>query len=363
MRAGDHGTNPARPKPIPSGPATECDTRPMEVVEVRQLGEAHLALAHELVVRCESAVDPGTPPITLDEFRRLVEDDRTEANHHERHAVVDGDSVRAVAHLEFELDDENAHFSSTEIFGAAADPHAGRVALAEMCRIAGDDGRSTLLGWGPDERDEDAFWQSVGMTRAYTERISALDVLAVDAGLMDTWIERRADRAADMTMHRWTAACPDDLLETFAASRTLMNGAPMEDIEINDGVVDADDIREDEDALRSLGLIPMTVMAVAPDGRPAGHTQVHVNPLRPAASAQWDTAVDPTFRDRGIGRWLKAEMWRWLREEAPDVSRLTTGNAEVNDAMLSINIAMGFEHAATYGAWQAKIPEIVAALD
>ncbi len=335
----------------------------MDVVSARELNDRLFDQAHQLVARIEHELDPVPPPMTREEFRRFVDDDRMEANHHERHAVVDGDRVRAVMHIEFELDEENAHFASTEIYGAAADPQAGRVALRAACDIATADGRDTLLGWGHDDPAERTFWESLGMPRAYTERISALDVTAVDAALMDEWIAGRTQRAADMVVHRWVAACPDELLDTFAASRTLMNGAPMEDIDINDGEVDADDIREDEDALRSLGMTPMTVMAVAPDGRPAGHTQIHVNTHRPGASYQWDTAVDPAFRERGIGRWLKAELWRWVREVEPDVTRLTTGNAEVNDAMLSINVAMGFEPVFAYGAWQAKVPAIVEALD
>ncbi|MEM7143369.1 MAG: GNAT family N-acetyltransferase [Actinomycetota bacterium] len=335
----------------------------MDVVPAPDLDDSLFAQAHQLVARAEHALDPVPPPITAEEFRRFVDDDRMEANHHERHAVVDGDRVRALMHLEFELDDENAHFASTEIYGAADNPEAGRVALRAASEIATADGRDTLLGWGHDNPAERAFWESLGMARAYTERISALDTTAVDAELIDQWIARSRERAADMTLHRWVSACPDQLLDTFAASRTLMNGAPMEDIDINDGEVDADDIREDEDALRSLGMRPMTVMAVAPDGRPAGHTQIHVNTFRPGASYQWDTAVDPAFRERGIGRWLKAELWKWAREVEPDVTRLTTGNAEVNDAMLSINVAMGFEAVFSFGAWQAKIPAIVDALD
>jgi mycothiol synthase len=99
----------------------------------------------------------------------------------------------------------------------------------------------------------------------------------------------------------------------------------------------------------------MNLFAVDPDGGPVGHTTVHVNPRRPEASWQWDTVVLDRHRRRGIGRWLKAEMWRWLREAEPEVTRLRTGNAESNDAMLAINVAMGFREAAVYGAWQAPI--------
>lgn len=334
----------------------------MEVVPAAQLDEARFLDAHAVVARCEARIDPAVPPVTVEEFRRQVDDDRMDANEHQRHAVVDGTDVRAVLHLEFELDDANDHLASCEIFGAAADHEAGRAALCAALDIAAADGRTTLIGFEPDTVDGNAFWTDLGAPKVYDERVSALDVTAVDPGLMANWIERRTERAADLALHRWTGACPEALVETFAASRTLMNGAPMEGVDYRDVQVTVADVREDEDALRSLGLRAMNVMAVAPDGTPAGHTQVYVNPFRPAASAQWETAVDPGMRRRGVGRWLKAEMWRWLRSDEPEVTRLTTGNAEVNAAMLSLNVEMGYRAIASYGIWQRTIAEFRSAL-
>lgn len=106
----------------------------------------------------------------------------------------------------------------------------------------------------------------------------------------------------------------------------------------------------------------MTMLAVDLDGRAAAHTRVHVNPTRPTASYQWDTAVADRHRGRGIGKWIKAAMWRWLREAEPAATRLTTGNAPSNDAMLAINVAMGYEPLVEYGAWQAPTDEMRATL-
>ena len=69
--------------------------------------------------------------------------------------------------------------------------------------------------------------------------------------------------------------------------------------------------------------------------------------------------VHRDHRNRGLGRWLKAEMWRQLREQRPDVRTLDTGNAESNDAMLAINEAMGFKPHARLGIWQGSIESVL----
>lgn len=334
----------------------------MDVVPLVELDDTRFASALEVVQRDERNLDPAIPPMTDRELRLYAADDRTEGNRHFRAAVVDGGRVRAVAHLELDDDDNNRHFASAEVFGGSLDPDAGRAGIEWILDLAEADRRTSLMGWGPDTPVEHGFWTGLGAGKRYAERMSELDVTAVDAELMQHWIDQRTDRAADVELARWVDTCPDHLLDAWAVSRTAMNDAPKEGIEVNDWSISAADVREDEDARRALGTRVRNVFATDPRGAPVGHTSVHVNPFRPAASWQWDTVVLDHHRRRGIGRWLKAEMWQWLRETEPAVTRLRTGNAESNAAMLAINVAMGFREAAVLAAWQAPISAYRAAL-
>jgi len=327
----------------------------MKSVLLQDLDEALFESALLLQQREELKTDPDTPPITAEELRRAAVDDRTDGNIHERTAVVDGDQVRALTHLELENDEDNAHLASCEIYGADEDPGAAQVAIRHVLDTAIGDGRTSLIGWGPNTEGQHDFWSSIGAERKLLERVSALDVTAVDAALMASWIDQRTERAADVELVRWVGPTPDEHMDAWAVSRTAMNDAPKDDLDINDWEMDADDIREDEDARAALGTRLMHILGLDPDGRPVGHTSIHVNPFRPAASWQWDTVVLDAHRRRGIGRWLKAEMWQWLREAEPEVTRLCTGNAQSNDPMLSINVAMGFFPVAEFAAWQTPI--------
>lgn len=335
----------------------------MDVIPLLQATDDQFDQALALQQRTERSYDPTIRPTTATELRLYAAHDRTEANRHERFVLVDGDRVRALGHVEFELDEANAHLASTEIFGAAEDPEAGRGMLTAILDLVEADGRTSLLGWGPQLPAEGAFWESVGSTLAYHERISVLDVAAVDADLMAAWIAQREERAADVELVRFVDRCPDELMDAWTASRSAMSDAPTEDLDLNDGQYDEEDVRDDEAAHQALGHRMMHLLALTPQGEPCGHTTVLVNPHRPEASDQWDTVVLEAHRRRGIGRWLKAEMWRWLREAEPEVTRLGTGNAQSNDPMLAINVAMGYVPLCEFGAWQADVATYRAAID
>ncbi|HKY75356.1 MAG TPA: hypothetical protein VJS45_04400, partial [Acidimicrobiia bacterium] len=66
---------------------------------------------------------------------------------------------------------------------------------------------------------------------------------------------------------------------------------------------------------------------------------------------------------RGLGRWLKAVNALRLLDERPDVEFIDTWNAGSNEAMLGINVAMGFAPLENWGDWQASTNEVAAALE
>lgn len=334
----------------------------MQVVPLTRLDDELFRRALAVQQREEIANDPAIPPITEAELRRYARDDRTEGNRHERFGVVDGDEVRALVHLELEIDEANEHRAGAEIFGAADDPAAGRVGLGAALDLAEADGRTLITGWGPNTEAHRDFWNGVGAELRLRERISALDMPAVDGGLMDKWVSDGEQRAPDVRIIRWIGACPDTLMAPWLESILAMNDMPFEGLDINAWDMDEDDVREEEDAMDALGKRVLNMLAVDTDGRAAGHTRVHVLPDRPEASYQWDTAVVDRHRGRGVGKRLKADMWRWLRADEPDSIRLTTGNAQSNEAMLAINVAMGYTPVLEFGAWEAPIATVRATL-
>ena len=83
-----------------------------------------------------------------------------------------------------------------------------------------------------------------------------------------------------------------------------------------------------------------TYIALAPDGTPAALAFLELDePARLAANELTGTLV--AYRRRGLARLVKLATIRWAREHGYE--RILTGNAETNEAMLGLNVSLGYE--------------------
>jgi GNAT superfamily N-acetyltransferase len=215
--------------------------------------------------------------------------------------------------------------------------------------------RSSILAWGDLTDAEETFWTALGATRRIVERESDLLLDDVDTDLMARWIDARRERASSVELVSFVEMPPEEHLDELVVARNAMNDAPRDDIEVHDFVHSAQDITREARAWSRLGWELHGLLALESDGSAAAMTTVLLSNHRPDASLQGDTVVLNQHRRRGIGRWIKAAMFFHLRENRPQVSRLRTGNAESNDPMLAINVAMGFEPAHACAIWQADL--------
>ena len=322
----------------------------MRIADARSLDDADSAAALELQQRLDRQRDPGLPATPAAELRGVFDDDATDYAHHQRIVAIEGATAAAIGHLELPADAGNLALAQVEI--TPADDEVTAAVLAELLRRARTDGRTSVIAWGDHTPKRHNFWTSLGAELRYTEQESSLDMAAVDPQLMAQWIEAGP---ADLELVHWARRCPDQWIDALVVTANAMKDAPTDDLDMADTVVDAYMVRAEIEARAACGLEYQGVLAVTADGAAAGTTEVFVNRHRPAASWQWTTVVLPGHRGRGIGRWLKATMWKQLRSTEPDVTALQTGNAASNAHMLAINNEMGFRPAHLMGCWQADL--------
>ena len=332
----------------------------MRVIALDQLTEAQFEASLAARRAFDAEVDPDLPAIPPEEWQALMTVESLNDEDQIRFgACLDDDRMVAMAHVGMKKSPEQRNEASCVIDGIS---EAGEILLEAICNTAEQSARTVLLAWGLLNEEEKRFWESHAMPRVYVERFSDLDVAAVDRELMRSWIAQRHERAGDIELVRWSGATPEDWLPQMLEALDAMNDAPRDDLDIADSRSTPEKLRRQEAALDAIGEELEVLLAVDQRGRVAGLTMLGINVHRPAASWQGDTVVLSAFRNRGIGRWLKAEMWRDLREARPEVTRLRTGNAESNDAMLAINVAMGFRPAHNYGIWQGDLRDVQATL-
>ena len=87
----------------------------------------------------------------------------------------------------------------------------------------------------------------------------------------------------------------------------------------------------------------ITMITRERNGTISGLTEITYSEAIPYIVEQELTGVNPNYRGRGLGKWLKTAMIFWIRENLPEVKIINTGNADVNAPMLSINNRIGFK--------------------
>src|SRR5262249_47458628 len=137
---------------------------------------------------------------------------------------------------------------------------------------------------------------------------------------------------------------PDELLDAYVAVLEVMNTAPREELDMEDEHHTPERQRERETRAARRGDHDWILMARhEPTGAIAGYTEIEWMAYSNELVWQGGTAVDPTHRNKGLGRWLKAAMIQRLLAERPTVRYVDTWNAGSNEPMLNINIALGFD--------------------
>ena len=347
--------------PVPS--------RYLPSMQIRQLTQATITETEAVALaRLRTAVDPrrlrSDPVVSrqaaIDELRG------SNASYGFRYsALFDGDTMVGLAETQGALNGENTDACEVGIWvdPTYCDPDLPdyqwhHQLFEHIDAYERSIGRTRYWGWGDlDDPVTRGFWEGeLGYTLAYDERISRCTLADVDAALMQQWIDRAADRANGYHLVAASAPFDDDVIELFAQGLEAMNDAPLDDIVQEHESFDAERARDVEDLYLSTPSIYRAIFAVeTATGELGGYSAIRIPRADPSLTKQADTVTVNAHRNKGIGRWMKAEMWAWLRAEHPEVISLDTGNAESNTAMLAINEAMGFRDVLHHGVWH-KLP-------
>jgi GNAT superfamily N-acetyltransferase len=174
-------------------------------------------------------------------------------------------------------------------------------------------------------------------------------------------LERRLNRPAPhvplpsgLRPVSWTAHCPDPLLPSYADVKSRVADAPDANLQLDRLEWTPADVRASESRYgRHLLVCGATDEAT---GALIGFTEV----VAPDAGTvdQIDTAVDRTWRGRGLGTWLKATMVDRLRTERPGsdgrrLDRIVSTINERNAAMRRASERVGYRV-----AWQRRLVAI-----
>ncbi|MEV5611145.1 GNAT family N-acetyltransferase [Streptomyces sp. NPDC052225] len=186
----------------------------------------------------------------------------------------------------------------------------------------------------------DHFLPAHGFRKVLTLRYTRLPLADTDPAALTRVVERPHP---GYRLRSWHGTVPDDLAETFAASRRAMDDMPMDDTDYGRVTWDVDRLRAAARAVEQRGDLLHTVVAVdASDGSIAGFTELVVPGDGRGDGQHYGTGVLPEHRGHGLGRWMKAASIRYAQERHPGLGGLLTDTAESNAPMRQINDSLGY---------------------
>ena len=240
----------------------------------------------------------------------------------------------------------------------------GRELLSRLMDLPLAEGRTSLLAWTTDRVPAgDAFMERLGARHGMLERVSQLELSDLNRERLDLWLRRAPERAAGFALDFHAGAYPNADIQAIVGLLHVMNDAPRVGLELEDERLTVEDVRGWQTWRAERGVVSWTLFAREQStGRLAGFTETFWHPQRPALLQQGGTGVWPDYRNKGLGRWLKAAMIEKVMRDLPQVKRIRTDNANSNAPMLKINYDLGFKHYLTNSAWQVETQRVCAYL-
>ncbi len=201
----------------------------------------------------------------------------------------------------------------------------------------------TTIELGTDQDSGKAFLEHYGAQLTIEGAENRLELEDVDWELMQKWIDEGPKRAPSVTIEEFQNVCPEEILDEFVEMYTeALNMQPLGETERRANI-DRRSWRKLEKRNKETGQSAYAMYTREEDGSISGLTDIFYDPRNGDRLHQGLTGVRPKYRSRGLGKWLKAKMIFHIKENYPKVERIITGNAESNEAMLSINKRMGFK--------------------
>jgi GNAT superfamily N-acetyltransferase len=184
------------------------------------------------------------------------------------------------------------------------------------------------------------FCERYGGEVALEAAQNRLRLAEVDWEMMEEWRDKGAKRNTERgTRLIGFEPVPEEILEEFVdLYNEIVDEVPLGELEIRTMATPAS--RRENEA--RLGRGWYTKVTQEADGTLSGLTEIVHDPGTPYRVEQGLTGVRTEHRGRGLGKWLKAEMICFVRDELAEVGYINTGNADANAAMLGINERMGF---------------------
>jgi GNAT superfamily N-acetyltransferase len=262
-------------------------------------------------------------------------------------AAVDGGRTVG-AGMMFLFGHDNDHLGEVDVYVAPEHRRrgVGRALLADLEHVARSAGRSTLLStaFAPVDAESpgSAFAAACGYPVASAEETKVVDLTSAPTRWGE--LDREVDAAlGDHRVDVFAGPVPPEYLDDFCGLLSALLGEiPTGDLDLREERWTPQRVREHEDRAERVGRVQVVSVAVDPEGRLCGFSDVRVNRHDPRHASVGATMVQPGHRGHRLGLGMKLATHRRVLELFPECAYVETGNAGVNAAMNAVNERLGY---------------------
>jgi GNAT superfamily N-acetyltransferase len=329
----------------------------IQKAEDKELHEFH-DFYSEIIRECM----PDDPPRDYDKFKQHMLNP-SRSIELRRWIIRNENMILAYALLMLQKEGENKHIADVDIYVRKPwrKKGMGWQLLAKLYDEAVKENCSMLeFGTFSTVPDGAGFLNRIKAKLGSTEHVNELILKDMDLDLMDDWIRKTEERAADYELELWIDEYPENRLKDFAVLyNDFWNSIPMDDLEYEYENHSPERILNGLNACLKRGWKSWMYVAIhKPSDKPVGFTHVVYTGFNEKMLNQDDTGVLKEHRNKGLGRWMKAAMIQLIRKELPQIEKIRSENATSNDPMLKINFAMGFKPVYSESYWQIKTDRV-----
>ena len=316
----------------------------MRIVRGDPADRATTAACFEIVRAADAVDDPNGPPWSLRRLRGWIEHPTDPI---EIWLAVDETTGAPHGWCFLRLpqrENRDRVNTSVEVLPSSRRRGIGTALLRHAAERAAAAGRSVIASESFEGSAGAAFAARVGATAGLVEARRVQVLGRIPAGRISELRSQAAQAAVGYSLVRWDGRTPDEYLARCAEVENAMADAPHDAGEEQE-VWDADRYRQQIDDLREARGRHVYTLAALHDasGEMAAVTAVEPDPDSPAWGHQQLTAVIRKHRGHRLGLLVKTAMLDWLAEAEPQLERIVTGNAAVNQHMIAINDQLGYE--------------------
>ncbi len=205
------------------------------------------------------------------------------------------------------------------------------------------------------------FWEGLGAKLALEGAQNRLLVEDIDWDMIEKWRHEGHKLAEVEHVDLFSfEKCPEEIIQEYTTTYSeIIRLIPLGEFDYIPEPTTPFTRREKEENLRKTGYEWHTLATREKDGEISGLTEITYSKSRPHKVDQELTGVKPKYRGRGLGKWIKAEMMVFIKNNFPEIKYISTGNADMNAPMLSINDRMGFKSVLTEKCYTIKLEKLV----